>query len=79
MHNIYQRLNRLMYVLTLLLFLIHPLNMIYYVYEGYSLFWPLSKFLPYSKNEIALASLLIFPSYLIIRWVFTGKFTIKPA
>jgi hypothetical protein len=79
MHNIYQRLNRLMYVITLVLFLIHPLNMVYYVYEGHSLFWPLSKLLPYSKNEIALVSLLIFPAYLILRWILTGRFTIKPA
>jgi len=50
MHNIYQRLNRLMYVI-----------------------------LPYSKNEIALVSLLIFPAYLILRWILTGRFTIKPA
>jgi hypothetical protein len=53
--------------------------MVYYVYEGHSLFWPLSKLLPYSKNEIALASLLIFPLYLILRWIITGRFTIKPA
>ena len=79
MNNFFQRFNRFMYVLTLLLFLIHPLNMVYYVYEGHSLFWPLSKLLPYSKNEIALASLLIFPLYLILRWIITGKFTIKPA
>mgnify|MGYP001297611932 CR=1 FL=1 len=78
MQSISQRLNRLMYVLTLLLFLIHPLNMVCYVYEGHSLFWPLSKLLPYSKGDIALASLLIFPAYLILRWVLTGRFTIKP-
>jgi hypothetical protein len=53
--------------------------MVYYVYEGHSLFWPLSKLLPYSKNEIALVSLLIFPAYLILRWILTGRFTIKPA
>lgn len=79
MHSISQRLNRLMYVLTLMLFLIHPANMVYYVYEGHSLFWPLSKLLPYNKGEIALASLLIFPLYLILRWVLTGRFTIKPS
>ncbi len=79
MNSVFQKLNRFMYAITLLLFLIHPLNMIYYVYEGHSVFWPLSKLLPYSKNEIALVSLLIFPSYLILRWIITGRFTIKPA
>ena len=78
MHNIYQRLNRLLYAITLMLFLIHPFNIVYYFVKGKSFFIFLSKLLPYNDSTVALAALLIFPSYLLIRWVLTGRFTIKP-
>ncbi len=78
MHNIYQRLNRLLYAITLMLFLIHPFNIVYYFIKGKSFFIFLSKLLPYNDSTVALAALLIFPSYLLIRWVLTGRFTIKP-
>ena len=38
-----------------------------------------AKELPYNESTVALAALLIFPLYLIIRWVLTGRFTIRPA
>ncbi len=79
MHSIYQRLNRLMYAITLMLFLIHPFNIIYFFIKDKSIFTFIGKLLPYDKSEIALAALLIFPSYLLIRWVFTGRFTIRPS
>ena len=78
MHNIYQRFNRLLYAITLMLFLIHPLNIIYYFIKGKSLFIFFSNLLPYDQRTVALAALLIFPFYLLIRWVLTGRFTIKP-
>ena len=79
MHNIYQRLNRLLYALTLILFLIHPFNIIYFFIKGKSFFSYIAKLLPYNESTVALAALLIFPIYLIIRWVLTGRFTIRPA
>jgi len=79
MYNIYQRLNRLLYAITLILFLIHPFNIIYFFIKGKSFFSFISKLLPYNESTVALAALLIFPSYLLIRWVFTGRFTIKPS
>ena len=79
MHSIYQRLNRLLYALTLILFLIHPFNIIYFFIKGKSFFSYIAKLLPYNESAVALAALLIFPLYLIIRWVLTGRFTIRPA
>jgi hypothetical protein len=79
MHNIFQRLNRLLYAITLILFLLHPFNIIYYFIKGKSFFIYVSKLLPYDDSTIALAVLLIFPLYLLFRWVLTGRFTIKPA
>ena len=88
MRNIYQTLNRLMYTLTLILFLAHPFNIIYFFLKGESFFLLIggksffsfdSKLLPYSESTIALSALLIFPSYLLIRWVITGRFTIRPS
>jgi len=89
MKNIYQRLNRLLYATTLTLFLTHPFNIIYYFLKGESFFLLIggesfffsfnSKLLPFSESTIALSALLIFPSYLLIRWVLTGRFTIRPS
>ncbi|MBT7815012.1 MAG: hypothetical protein HN761_04405 [Gammaproteobacteria bacterium] len=89
MKNIYQRLNRLLYATTLILFLTHPFNIIYYFLKGESFFLLIggessffsfnSKLLPFSESTIALSALLIFPSYLLIRWVLTGRFTIRPS
>jgi hypothetical protein len=89
MKNIYQRLNRLLYATTLMLFLTHPFNIIYYFLKGESFFLLIggessflsfnSKLLPFSESTIALSALLIFPCYLLIRWVLTGRFTIRPS
>ena len=79
MHSMYQRLNRLLYATTLLIFLIYPFHIIYFFITKKSFFGLISKLLPYNDSTVALAALLIFPSYLLIRWVFTGRFTIKPA
>jgi len=79
MYSFYQRLNRLFYAITLILFLIHPFNIIYFFIKGKSFFGFISKFFPYNESTVALAALLIFPCYLLIRWVITGRFTIKPA
>ena len=79
MHSFFQRLNRLLYAITLMLFLIHPFNIIYFFIKGKHFFGFISKFFPYNESTIALAALLIFPSYLLIRWVLTGRFTIRPS
>ncbi len=79
MYSAYQRLNRLLYTITLILFLIHPFNIIYFFIKGKSFFGLISKFFPYNESTVAFAALLIFPSYILIRWVITGRFTIKPA
>ena len=88
MNKIYQRLNRMLYSITLILFLTHPFNIIYFFLKGESFFLLIggesffsfnSKLLPFSESTIALSALLIFPSYLLIRWIFTGRFTIKPS
>jgi hypothetical protein len=89
MKNVYQRLNRLLYATTLILFLTHPFNIIYFFLKGESFFLLIggdssflsfnSKLLPFSESTIALSALLIFPCYLLIRWVLTGRFTIRPS
>jgi len=78
MSGFYQKINRLLYAITLMLFLLHPLNIVYVYMKGRSFFGILANYIDYNHKTIALAALVIFPLYILLRWVLTGNFSFKP-
>ncbi len=77
MAGISQQINRFLYAITLLFFLMHPINIIYIYIKGRSLFKLLAMYTDISSNTLSMAALLTFPTYIILRWIMTGRFSFK--